>query len=115
MDEKTSKWVAGKAGRPPKTIAEAVDKQKKLNEKAFSEKLKEILNANDAYRMSELAESLIQSAIDGDTRAAALIFDRVEGKVVEKIEITDDSETTKLVADTKELLGSIRTTNIKKL
>ena len=44
------------------------------------------LLANDGEKLRKLAESLIDRAIESDTRAAIEVNDRIEGKVTQPIE-----------------------------
>lgn len=80
----------------------------KLSNKSFTDELKRILMANDESRLKEFTESLVQQAMDGDTKAAAIIIDRIEGKVTEKIEVSSDDGIKQLVASADELAAKLR-------
>jgi hypothetical protein len=81
---------------------------KKLTENTFSGILSEILHDDDEFKLYELAQSLVNQAIEGDTKAAAIVLDRFEGKLTEKIEVVGDENVVKLVASATDLLKKIR-------
>ena len=63
---------------------------------------------NDAEKMRQVAESMIECAISGSTDAAKAIIERVEGKVTEKIEVSGDDAMRQLVANSDDLMQKIR-------
>lgn len=81
---------------------------KKLTEKSFQAELEHVLTVSDGYRLKELVESLVAQAIAGDVKAAAIVIDRFEGKMSEKIEVTGDETAKQLVSNATNLLKKIR-------
>ena len=72
-------FVKGKSGNPRGRQIE--------NEKLrpITAAMTRALLANDAVKLRQLAESLIDRAIESDTRAAVEVLDRTEGKVPQPI------------------------------
>ncbi len=85
-------------------IIETTDETGRL----FSDELKKQLLDNDSEKLKDLTNTLVRFAMSGDVKAIALIIDRLEGKSLEKIEITADIETKQLVMNSNELLLKIR-------
>ena len=58
----------------------------------ITEAISRVLLANDGKKLRALAESLVDRAIESDTRAAVEVNDRIEGKVTQPIDGTVDGE-----------------------
>jgi hypothetical protein len=63
----------------PEAIAEAINKP-------VTAALKKLVNPND------IAQTLINQAVGGNDKCLNIILDRIEGKVTDKVEVTDNQE-----------------------
>ena len=63
----------------------------KIN-RLMGETLKRVLIQDEAKRARNIAEALVTKAEDGDVHAASVIFDRIDGKVVQENKVSGDSE-----------------------
>ena len=69
--------MAAKGGQPGNKNA--------VKNRPITEAITRALLANDGKKLRELAEALVNRAIENDTRAAIEVNDRVEGKVTQPI------------------------------
>jgi hypothetical protein len=80
--ENLKPWKPGQSGnpggRPKKTLVD--------------EALATLLDADESAKATQIAEMLIQKAINGDVRAAQLIMERTEGKPLQKVALRDESD-----------------------
>jgi hypothetical protein len=77
-------------------------------ETPFTEYLKKKLAEDNDYYLKVVVESLIGQAAAGDIKAAALIMDRIDGKNVDKVQLSGELTTKQYVQDSVELLKNIR-------
>lgn len=63
--------------------------------KPLTDRLRMIL-AQNPHRAEKIAEALITEAEGGNLQAAAMIFDRLEGKPTQSLEITDARQVTEI-------------------
>jgi hypothetical protein len=87
MEKKTNSGMfqKGKSGNP----------SGKSKLKPLTDRLRMIL-AQQPERAHKIAEALIQEAEGGNLQAAAMIFDRLEGRPTQSLEITDSRQVTEL-------------------
>ena len=62
------------------------------NNRLLNDTLKRIVTQDDAKRARRIMEALVAKAEDGDTKAIDMVFDRLEGKVVQENKLSGDSE-----------------------
>ena len=74
--------MAAKGGQPGNKNA--------VKNRPITEAITRALLANDGEKLRRLAESLVDRAIESDTRAAIEVNDRIEGKVTQPIAGTGD-------------------------
>lgn len=78
---------------PTETREVAVRRVKKFNIRNRMEKLnRALLQSVKADDVTRIARAMVDSAQEGDVKAAQLIFDRVLGKVAQQIDFNDVTE-----------------------
>lgn len=76
-------WKPGQSGNPT---------GRPENEKCVTSILRMLLSANGGKRAQKVASALLTQAENGNIAATQIVLDRVEGKVIEKVSIENDTE-----------------------
>lgn len=93
------KWEKGKSGNPGGRVA------RKPMTDALMRALMEASDKGDWPKARDIADQLVEKARAGDTRAAELIFDRIEGKpdvtvhLNRSVRSLDDSELSRVITE----------------
>ena len=88
--------------------------RKKGQERKFKNALASVLLENDGEKLIELANSLVTKAIKGDVRAADLVVNRFDGKLVETHKIEMSKEDSEMIGAATALLEAKRKENLEK-
>jgi len=89
---------------PAKQLVKAVE-----NGTGLSDTIKDMLFADNGLRMTLVADALIKKAEEGNLSAIGMLYDRLEGKVAQRLDIDATStHTTHLVATSQVLLERLR-------